>query len=149
VCTVAHLASKGPHPKFFTVLNTHLDHQSDEQRKVSASLLLIRARYEAATTKAPVFITGDFNSTPVGDDSGAYKIITGNVEPMTVNQTFAARFAVDKNTLPDFRLVDLRGSAPELRVGANFATFTGFNPPEDTSAWARIDFVFGGNNGEW
>ena len=47
--------------KNFTVLNTHLDDQSDDQRRLAASLLLTRARFEAVTTGEPVFITGDFN----------------------------------------------------------------------------------------
>jgi hypothetical protein len=48
--------------KMFTVLNTHLDDQSDGQRRLAASMLLTRARYEAVNTSGPVFIIGDFNS---------------------------------------------------------------------------------------
>ena len=43
------------------MLNTHLDHKSDEQRRLGASLLLRRAWFEAATTENPVFLLGDFN----------------------------------------------------------------------------------------
>lgn len=66
VCTVAQFATisssiETPSQKTFTLLNTHLDDQSDQQRRLAASLLLTRSRYEAAITNAPVFITGDFN----------------------------------------------------------------------------------------
>jgi endonuclease/exonuclease/phosphatase family metal-dependent hydrolase len=48
----------------FSILNTHLDDQSDDQRKLAASLLLHRARYEAVTTGGPVLVQGDFNRYP-------------------------------------------------------------------------------------
>lgn len=43
------------------MLNTHLDDQSDAERRLAASMLLTRARFEAVTTGNPVLITGDFN----------------------------------------------------------------------------------------
>jgi endonuclease/exonuclease/phosphatase (EEP) superfamily protein YafD len=44
----------------FVVLNTHLDHQSDLARRFGASLMLHRARHEAAKF-GPVLVFGDFN----------------------------------------------------------------------------------------
>ena len=48
----------------FTYLNTHLDDQSDAQRRLGASLILWRARFEAAqggSGRGLVLVTGDFN----------------------------------------------------------------------------------------
>jgi endonuclease/exonuclease/phosphatase family metal-dependent hydrolase len=147
ICTATKLTTSSG--KNFTFLNTHLDNDSDMQRKVAASMLLIRARYEAAQHGEPVLITGDFNSPPTGVDSGAYQIITGASKPVAVNTTFAAKYAVGDDQLPGFEMLDLRAAAPRIRVNANFATFTGFNTPADTSDWTRIDFIFGGSNGGW
>jgi hypothetical protein len=58
ICTVARLSIGG---SSFTLLNTHFDDQSDAQRRLAASLILHRAKYEAAVTQAPVFVNGDFN----------------------------------------------------------------------------------------
>ena len=60
ICTAARFSSIAS-GNVFTVLNTHLDDQSDEQRRLAASMLLTRARYEAANTTGPVFVIGDFN----------------------------------------------------------------------------------------
>ena len=46
------------------LLNAHLDHVSDAQRRLGAAMLLHRARYEAAHAAepdVPIFVTGDFN----------------------------------------------------------------------------------------
>jgi endonuclease/exonuclease/phosphatase family metal-dependent hydrolase len=43
------------------LLNTHLDEQSDAQRRLGASLILTRAKFEAVNTGGVVIITGDFN----------------------------------------------------------------------------------------
>lgn len=133
----------------FTLLNTHLDDQSDDQRKLGGSMVRIRARYEAVTSGEPILVTGDFNSPPTGSSSGAYQIATGAQSPVAVNSTFAAKYAVPSTALPDFKLLDLRGQAPRELVGRNFATFTGFTSPASTSSWSRIDFVFGGSSGGW
>ncbi|KAG5727472.1 hypothetical protein E4T56_gene12036 [Termitomyces sp. T112] len=151
ICTAAHfstISSTGEEKKF-TLLNTHLDDQSDAQRRLGASMLLTRARFEAANTSNPVFITGDFNSAAMGSDSGAYNIITGVLPPVAINATFAAKYRVDDDQLPGFTMLDLRGQAPRRSVSTNFATFTGFTAPNDTGQWTRIDFIFGGSNGEW
>ncbi|GLB39133.1 putative endonuclease/Exonuclease/phosphatase family protein [Lyophyllum shimeji] len=150
ICTAAFFStSVGGTQKNFTLLNTHLDDQSDAQRRLGASMLLVRARFEAVRTGTPVFITGDFNSPSTGPDSGAYNIITGAAPPVAINATFADKYAVKPDQLPDFKMLDLRGQAPRRNVSANFATFTGFSAPNDTSSWARIDFMFGGNNKGW
>lgn len=94
-------------------------------------------------------MTGDFNSPSTGTDSGAYNISTGVLAPEAINATFAAKFAVPAGTLPNFVLDDLKGVVPRFMVSGDYATFTGFNAPGDTSAFTRIDFVFGGSNGLW
>ncbi|KAI0922720.1 hypothetical protein AcV5_009617 [Taiwanofungus camphoratus] len=136
-------------PQTFTLLNTHLDDRSDAQRRLSASLLLTRARYEAYTTGGPVFITGDFNSASTGWDSGAYQIITGALPPSAIDSTFAQKYAVPDHAFPGFVMRDLKGQTPRMRASGDFATFTGFNRPGDASVFTRIDFVFGGSNGGW
>ncbi|KAK7439789.1 hypothetical protein VKT23_017364 [Stygiomarasmius scandens] len=143
ICTVAQLTlTDAPGgEKNFTVLNTHLDDQSDDQRRLAASLLLTRARFEAVTTGEPVFITGDFNSESSGDTSGAYSIITGQTTPVAINQTFAQMFDVGDQA-PGFKMLDLRAQTSRRVVSNNFATFTGFTAPDDTSDWSRIDFAF-------
>ena len=150
ICTAGHFTLKHTHPPAqFTVLNTHLDHRSDAARRLGASLILARAKFEAYTTDGPVFVTGDFNSPGTGPDSGAYDIATGTLPPMTINETFAQKFAIPEGALPDFTLTDLRAATPPFRVSGDFATFTGFKEPGDTSMFARIDFIFGGSNGQW
>lgn len=47
--------------KTFTLINTHLDDISDDQRQLGASMILTRAKYEAVQSNGPVFVTGDFN----------------------------------------------------------------------------------------
>ena len=136
-------------PVRFTYLNTHLDDQSDDQRRLAASLMLARARYEAYKTGGPVIVTGDFNSPATGRDSGAYQIITGQIPPVAINATFAERFAVPDGTLSDFKLLDLKAETPREFVSGEFATYTGWNAPGDASVYTRIDFVYGGSNGKW
>jgi endonuclease/exonuclease/phosphatase family metal-dependent hydrolase len=55
---VAHLTIHG---KDVVYLNTHLDDQSNDQRALGASMILLRAKYEVAKTGVPVIVTGDFN----------------------------------------------------------------------------------------
>jgi endonuclease/exonuclease/phosphatase family metal-dependent hydrolase len=133
----------------FTYLNTHLDDQSDAQRKLGASLLLTRSRYEAVKTNGPVLITGDFNSPQAGNYSGAYAIITGQQPALPINATFARKYDVPNGELPDFRFLDMKATTPRFGVTGNFATYTDWSKPGDTASWTRIDFVFGGSNGGW
>lgn len=63
---------------------------------------------------------------------------------------FADKFSVPDDSLPDFHMIDLRGETDTLHVSGNFATFTDFVAPENSSNITdRIDFVFGGSNGGW
>ncbi|KAL1747422.1 Endonuclease/exonuclease/phosphatase [Schizophyllum fasciatum] len=147
ICTVAHFQPKDGSK--LTVFNTHLDDQSEDQRRLAASLIFYRARYEAVKTDGPVLVMGDFNSPPTGDHSGAYNISIGTLDPKAINETFADKYAVDDDQQPDFILFDLRGETERRRVSGNFATFQGFTSPEETDKWGRIDFIFGGSNGHW
>ncbi|KAJ6483840.1 Endonuclease/exonuclease/phosphatase [Mycena vitilis] len=163
VCTTLRLQCRHSGQEF-VVLNTHMDDRSEAQRRHAASMILARARYEAVTTGAPVFVMGDFNrfvslvffeipefqrrihSPPDGRDSGAYEIATGLRSPGALPDDFAAKYAVDPGS-PPFVLHDLRAHTPRRFVSANHATFTGFTAPNDTRSWSRIDFVFGGGSG--
>ena len=145
VCEVARFKTSS---KTFTFINTHLDDRSDAQRRLAASMLLARARYDAHSTSAPVIVTGDFNSAARGYDSGAYQIATGAIPPVPMNETFAEKYRVPE-TQDEFVLRDLKAETPRMRISGDFATFTGFNRPGDASVYTRIDFVFGGSNGGW
>ncbi|KAI0032050.1 mannose-6-phosphatase [Vararia minispora EC-137] len=134
--------------KRFTYINTHLDDQSDAQRQLGASLILWRAHSEASNGST-VILTGDFNSQAAGDGSGAYQIITGQLAPIAINQTFKEAFPIAKRSLPNFEMLDLRTQLPRISVAGNWATFTGFVDPADSSQYIHIDFIFGGNNGGW
>ena len=151
ICTATNLILKsGPGRRVrFTYFNTHLDDLSDGQRRLAASLMLVRARYEAYKTRGPVIVTGDFNSQGTGSDSGAYQIITGQIPPVAVNATFAAKYAVPNDTLTDFKMLDLQGETPRKNVAGDFATWTGFVQPGDSSQYERIDFVFGDSTRKW
>ncbi|EDR12123.1 uncharacterized protein LACBIDRAFT_292661 [Laccaria bicolor S238N-H82] len=88
-------------------------------------------------------------STSTGSDSGGYKITTGASPPLPVDSAFAKKYSVRQDQLPHFRMLDLRAETLRQNVSANFATFTGFRGPSDTSDWSRIDFIFGGSNKGW
>ena len=96
-----------------------------------------------------MIVTGDFNSPSTGTDSGAYQISTGEVPPVAINQTFAQKYNVPQGKLDGFVLTDLKAKVPRFAVSGEYATYTGFSKPGDTSAFTRIDFVFGGSNGKW
>jgi len=143
-CLLLSRASSKP----LTPINTHLDHLSDEQRRYGASLLLIRGRYEAATSKGPVLLAGDFNNPPTGGNSGAYRVITGKVPPGWVGKRSRETYDTGKDQLPDFRFLDTRAETPRFGVSENFATFTGWSPTV-TEEWARINFVLGASCRRW
>lgn len=135
----------------FTMMNTHLDEQSAEQRALGLSLVLHRAKYEAIVTGNPVFLTGDFNSPP--SDQG-YQIITGVESPKKLNETFRRRFDwsnKDDTTSKKFALQDLLGQVePRNRLGGHYATFTGFQKTVGKSDdFSRIDYIMAGSNGGW
>ncbi|KAG5635800.1 hypothetical protein H0H81_010072 [Sphagnurus paluster] len=150
VCTVARFKTTATN-KIFTVLNSHLDHHSEEARKLGASLLLARARFEARETGAPVFVTGDLNSRPEGIDAGAYKILTGAENPLPIAQDFLKKYAV--NELGNFRMLDLRTEAPPENSSKALATFSDFAVPDlkapINAQTLHIDFIFGGSSGGW
>ncbi|TFY76737.1 hypothetical protein EWM64_g7274 [Hericium alpestre] len=150
IATATHFEIKAT-GKRFTYINTHLDDQSDDQRRLGASLILWRAHFEAAQNggHSTVLITGDFNSASTGEDAGAYQIITGAIPPVPINSTFQQRFPIPSGALANFTALDLRTQVPRFGVSGNFASFTGFNAPDDTSQYQRIDFIFGGSNGGW
>ncbi|KAJ6497286.1 Endonuclease/exonuclease/phosphatase [Mycena sanguinolenta] len=152
VCTTVRLQRRnGANKQEFIVLNTHLDDRSDAQRRLAASMVLARARYEAVTTGCPVFVLGDFNSPPTGRDSSAYEIATGIRSPEALPADFADKYRVppSADSDPPFILHDLRSGThiPRRAVSANYATFTGFTAPNDTREWKRIDFAFGAGPG--
>lgn len=141
LATIAHMSTWGG--GFFTLINTHLDDRSDDQRKLGASLLKQIGAHEYSYSLGPVFLTGDFNSQANGSASGAYRIVTGLEEAVPINETFAKRYhspIADTFTFGDF----LPETDPLQRSG-HFATWDGFKPWGDTSAIGdRIDFQFVG-----
>jgi len=150
ICTTAHLELLSNNRQF-TLMNAHFDDHSDFQRKVAASLMRTRAKYEAlgagGDASKPVFVLGDFNSAASGSDSGAYKIITAQIGLASIDSTFATQYAVQGGN--DFKMVDLRGVTPKQYVSGDFATYTGFSPTNRYNDFKRIDFIFGGSNGGW
>lgn len=66
MCTWARFADNEGHRWF--VLNTHLDHQSEEARVQGAAL--IRDFLQEHVTDEAVVVTGDFNATPDSDAMG-------------------------------------------------------------------------------
>ncbi|KAH9981591.1 Endonuclease/exonuclease/phosphatase [Russula compacta] len=117
--------SLGGQPRDFVLINTHLDHASDAQRKFGAAMLLHRARYEAHIRPGlPVLLTGDLNrfisspssillssSSPPeffirslprvsasGSDSGAYAVLTGTAPAPAVPDDFARRFPLPSSS---------------------------------------------------
>ncbi|KAJ7055524.1 Endonuclease/exonuclease/phosphatase [Mycena amicta] len=145
ICTVARFQHTDGGATF-TLMNTHTDDGFDEQRTFAASLILYRARYELYTTGAPVFVTGDFNSTPNGSDSSAYNIMTALAPPLpdsSLPSDFVQKYSVSAFKSKQFIMYDLMGAAPRRAARRNFATYTGFVQPGDTSQWMRIDYIFG------
>ncbi|KIY62247.1 hypothetical protein CYLTODRAFT_414860 [Cylindrobasidium torrendii FP15055 ss-10] len=123
----------------FMIMNTHLDDISNEQRMYAASMLVTRARYEAsAVGNRPIFLTGDFNSPPVGTDSEAYKITTGQHNPVRVNDYWMSRYTVAHDTQYDFALLDIIGDAPRqfvTNIGGLFI-FGGSNKGFETVSYS-------------
>jgi len=103
------------------VMSTHFDHRGKTARRESAKLLLeLSSRWQECEgeegSRLPLFLGGDFNSTP---DGGAYKVITTSAGAMT----------------------DIATLVPEdRRYGNSQITYTSFGEPEETPK--RIDFLF-------
>lgn len=131
----------------FSVINCHLDEQSESQRRLAVSLLLYRASYEFdyySSNNKPglIFLLGDFNSQSSGDSAGAYDIITAKRKPETIDSDFAERYA---NSFGEFfHFEDLLAATPPQNRSGNHATFTGFQEKAQTRKYTRIDFQFGG-----
>jgi endonuclease/exonuclease/phosphatase family metal-dependent hydrolase len=100
------------------VFNTHFDHQSEEARKESASLLLSAISQVAGD--AWVIVTGDFNDTPT---SATYRILTGGQRDLTLINT--DHISRQEPSGPDY-------------------TFIGF--PFKPDPGNTIDFIFTKNN---
>lgn len=140
----------------FTFINTHLDHEIEDQRRYGMSLILHRAKYEAIKSGGgPVVLTGDFNSPATGEDSGGYSIITGAAEPLPLNETFLEKYSwtpeeeAAANLGDDFVMEDLLGATPPQYRSGSWATFTGWALPGDSTSFSRIDYVMAGSNGGW
>ncbi len=98
------------------VMSTHFDHCGEEARRESAKLLLDLATKWQQDGGTPLFLGGDFNSTP---DGGAYKAITAPGRGMT----------------------DISSLMPEnRRYGNGEITYTSFGEPGETEG--QIDFLF-------
>ncbi|KAF8295421.1 mannose-6-phosphatase [Clavulina sp. PMI_390] len=146
LCTVAHLRDLTT-SQTLKVLNTHLDDRSDAQRRLGASLLLHRARFEGHVNHSRVILLGDFNSSQDGRDGGAYGIVAGGVAPVSIDNQFEKKFPVSQDE--EFRLLDIKAETPRQFTSGHYATFTGFVSPTNTSNFTRIDFIFGGSNKGW
>ncbi|CCH44434.1 Glucose-repressible alcohol dehydrogenase transcriptional effector [Wickerhamomyces ciferrii] len=127
----------------FTIINTHLDHVSNDQRKLSASLLRQLGAHEHQHGDGPVFLVGDLNSPPEGQDSGAYKIAVGSENTVSINETFAQRF--DASNAKNFVFSDLLGETDAAQRSGHHGTFNKFEPISSPDAVGdRIDFQFAG-----
>lgn len=103
------------------VMSTHFDHRGEFAREQSARLLVYLASTwpetdAGETSRPPVFIGGDFNSTPTGR---AYQVLTE----------------------PGSGMRDISGLMPdEAKYGNREITYTSFGEPGEQPA--RIDFLF-------
>ncbi|KAL1853948.1 hypothetical protein Daus18300_011615 [Diaporthe australafricana] len=103
------------------VLSTHFDHIGLKAREESARLILKLADSwvgevsQAGKGKPPVFLGGDFNSTP---EDKAYLTMTA----------------------PGTGMTDISTEIPEDRRYGNVLTYTSFNEPDQQPS--RIDFLF-------
>lgn len=129
--------------KVLTVMCTHWDHVSDGQRALAASLILYRGAHEAAVTGAPVFVLGDFNSPSDGADSSGYNIMTGNMEPVTIDKRFKREYS--EGNRPDSKWVykDVAQETAPLGRSGHHASFTDFKKHARMDH-TRIDFVMAG-----
>ncbi|OWB71210.1 hypothetical protein B5S31_g895 [[Candida] boidinii] len=129
--------------KKFTVLNTHLDDQSDDQRKLGAGLLKYRASYELQQSDiSAVLLLGDFNSQSSGKSSSAYNIAIGDLNYTLLDQKIDIDFLKKYNSTVNGNFVFndiLKLTSVDKRMG-NHATFTGFE--KDKTNFQRIDFQF-------
>lgn len=102
------------------VMSTHFDHVGVIAREESAKLLMQLAKSwisgdNGSVVAPPVFIGGDFNSTP---DDRAYRAITASGSGW----------------------FDVSTAIPESQRHGNWLTYTSFGEPGETAK--RIDFIF-------
>ncbi|KAF8522766.1 mannose-6-phosphatase [Hysterangium stoloniferum] len=140
ICTTARFQAQ---TGILTVMVTHWDDQSDEAREIGASLILHRAKYEAATTQRVSYNQG---VEPTHIKQNLISILAP--PPTVINATFQEKFPVPAQS-PPFQMLDLRTVSPKEHISGNFATYTGFDPLSDTDDMKRIDFIMGGSNGGW
>jgi endonuclease/exonuclease/phosphatase family metal-dependent hydrolase len=99
-------------------MSTHLDHQGEVAREESARLLLKLAN-AWSNPCTPLFLGGDFNSTPTGR---AYKILAA----------------------PGSGMRDISELVPDdAKYGNPHITYTSFGQPDEKPG--RIDFLFAQN----
>ncbi|KAK0651733.1 Endonuclease/exonuclease/phosphatase [Cercophora newfieldiana] len=109
-------SSSGTETPGLVVMSTHLDHHGPIARQQSAHLLLQLAKSWAQDEKAPVFLGGDFNSTP---DSTVYETLTAAGSGMR----------------------DIAGLVQESsRYGNPEVTYTTFGEAGETPG--RLDYLF-------
>lgn len=128
----------------FTLINTHLDNESDDQRKYGASMIRYYAAYIYEFFEGPIFLMGDLNSQYMGSTSGAYSILTGasNISS-DIDSTFLNKYSNTNAT--QFKFADLYTTVEPYKRSGHYDTHTGFKAVGDTSSMTgKIDFVFGG-----
>lgn len=140
---------EGDRKRKVVICCTHWDEQSEEQRRLAASLILWRTRHAlSAESVSAIIVAGDFNSTAPGacgdedgHSSGGYKILTGLEKLEEVAKEFKERFPKGSEGA-DKAMGDLGEEAEKKGARSGHrATFTGFKGrSEDRS---RIDFVMG------
>ena len=93
--------------KQFYVFNTHLDHIGKVAREQSILLLCNRIRQITNTTKAPVFLSGDFNSTidnPIFEPLKDFMKESRNNPVMTDEKATYNGFDIASNNTPDHKI---------------------------------------------
>ncbi|MFD0712832.1 DUF2341 domain-containing protein [Paenibacillus sp. GCM10027626] len=95
--------------KIFYMLNTHLDHQSQQARDKSAELIV--RKLQAFDPDVPVFVTADFNSGP---DSSVYRYFTGTGQ--LKDSMLEAGKKINEGLGSFHNYVDMTGGGPATRI---------------------------------
>lgn len=128
--------------RVFTLVNTHLDHESDRAREQSAAMLVQRIRRDAC----PTLVTGDFNTaaersasweqlTRLGRLSDTWTSATRRLSPAT------ATFLDYAEAEPDGARIDWILASPGVRVlsaAINTTTFLGRYPSDHAPVQALV-----------
>ncbi|ETN45014.1 uncharacterized protein HMPREF1541_09890 [Cyphellophora europaea CBS 101466] len=145
-----------PSGNTITLVNTHLDHKSEDARRYGASLMLHRAKFEFIKTGGkPVVLLGDFNSNPDSKNNGAYQIMTGSMPPVPLNATFLKTYnwtAAEEQSAgmtDDFHFEDLMGATPARYRSGHFSTTAGSAAACDPKGFHRIDFIMACSIRRW